>query len=297
MPLKTLRALSFDFLAPRMPDGLTYYNWQLAERVLKRWEAERRGPVLTLPPEVIERGHSTLASAGIPREAWFVAMHVREPTSNLFHASLHSVLNAQIADYLPAIKEITNRGGWVIRMGDPTMSPMPNLPNVFDYCHSAGRSDWMDMFLLACCRFFLGTSSGPAYVPPIYGVPTALTNWWPPAQRPWDTQAIFTPKLHRHMQTGTNLTLSQSLSEPFGYCNSVDQFRDSAQLEVKDSLPDDIRDATIEMIERLEGTVIYSAEDLDLRERAARIYEANSSAHGVGQLARDFLRRNRHYVA
>ncbi len=201
-------------------------------------------------------------------------------------------LNAQIADYLPAIKEITGRGGWVIRMGDPTMSRMPDLPNVFDYCHSAVRSDWMDMFLLARCQFFLGTSSGPAYVPPIYGVPTVPTNWWPPAQRPWDSRAIFVPKLYRHMQTGVALTLSQSLSEPFGYCNSVDQIKETAELRIEDNSPDDIRDATIEMFERLEGTVTYSTEDLDLRQRAERIYEANSSAHGVGHLARDFLRRN-----
>ena len=35
--------------------------------------------------------------------------------------------NADIGNYLGAIKEITQRGGWVVRMGDPTMTKLPFL--------------------------------------------------------------------------------------------------------------------------------------------------------------------------
>ena len=31
--------------------------------------------------------------------------------------------NPNILNYIPAIKEITSRGGWVVRMGDNTMDP------------------------------------------------------------------------------------------------------------------------------------------------------------------------------
>lgn len=291
LPLDVLHSLSFDFLAPRLSDGTTAYYWDVAAQVSRRWKAEKRAPVLSLPPDIEERGHLALVTVGIPRDAWFVALHVREPASKQYHADLHNVLNGNIADYLPAISEITDRGGWVIRLGDPNMKPLPDLPNVLDYCHCSIRSDWMDVFLLARCRFFLGTSSGPAYVPVIYQVPTVLTNWWPPAQRPWDDQAIFIPKLYRYVKNGTALSLSRALSEPFGYCNSIDLLKHNSGVTVDDNSPDDIRDAVIEMIERLEGTATYSADDIRLRESATRIFEANS-AHGFGQLGRDFLRRN-----
>ena len=56
-------------------------------------------------------------------------------------------------------------GGWVIRIGDSNLSPLPALANFFDYCRSEMRADWMDIFLLANCRFMLGTNSGPCFVP------------------------------------------------------------------------------------------------------------------------------------
>ena len=295
LSLDALHSLSFDFLAPRLTDGTTAYYWGAAEDAIKRWKGEKRGPVLTFPLDVEARGYSALAAVGIPRGAWFVALHVRDSASKQYHADLHNVLNADIVDYLPAIRAITDRGGWVIRLGDPMMTPLPHMPNVFDYCHSAIRSDWMDVFLLARCRFFLGTSSGPAYVPIIYQVPTVLTNWWPLAQRPWDDQAIFIPKLYRYVENGAALTLSRALSEPFGYCNSIDQLKKGEGVTVEDNSPDDIRDATIEMIERLERTVAYSADDVRLRESAMRIFVTNG-ARGTGNLARDFLRRNKTIV-
>ena len=291
LPLDKLKALTFDFYAPQLADGSTAYYWDAAEQVNQRWRAEKRGPLLTLPSDIERRGVEALSSVGINPGGWFVALHVRESASNKHHAGLHNVLNSSIADYFPAIKHITDRGGWVIRLGDPNMMPLPAMPNVLDYCHSEIRSDWMDVFLLAKCRFFLGTSSGPAYVPGIYGVPSVLTNWWPYGQRPWDEKAIFLPKLYRNLKSGAPLKLSQALSEPFGYCNSVDYIAAEEGVIVEDNSPEDMRDAVVEMIERLEGTVTYAPADLRLQERAARIFEV-AKAHGAGDLAREYLRRN-----
>ena len=130
------------------------------------------------------------------------------------------VMNADVCTYLPAMAEITRRGGFVIRMGDTGMSRLPPLSNVIDYCHSDLRADWMDIFIAARCRFMLGTSSGPAYIPPLYGVPSVLTNWWPPAQRPWHASDIFVPKMLCRVADGRYLSLSETLCEPFSYCHS-----------------------------------------------------------------------------
>jgi putative glycosyltransferase (TIGR04372 family) len=291
LPLSTLRPLTFDFYAPMLSDGSTAYYWDAASRVHRQWLAEARGPLLTISPDIENRGIIALASVGIPPGAWFVTLHVREAGSKKHHIDLHNVLNSNISDYLAAITEITNRGGWVIRMGDPSMKPLPNLPNVLDYCHSTLRADWMDIFLLAKGRFFLGTSSGPTYVPAAYGVPSVLTNWWPYAQRPWDEKAIFLPKLYRQSRNGKPLTLSKAISEPFGYCNSIDHLKNTEGVTVEDNTSDDIRDAAIEMMERLDGTVQYDPADLSLRARAEAIFEIGG-AHGFGTLARDYLRRN-----
>src|SRR5262249_62188077 len=112
-------------------------------------------------------------------------LHGRDTHGRGTTAGLQAIRNADTASYEPAIGEIIRRGGFVIRMGDPGTPPLPPLANVIDYGGSTMRADWMDIFLLARSRFVLGSASGPIFVPPLYGVPCVLTNWWPPGMRPW----------------------------------------------------------------------------------------------------------------
>jgi putative glycosyltransferase (TIGR04372 family) len=289
MPLDSMRALAFDFRGPQLADGSTVHYWHAAANVYRRWHAENRKPIVTLAPDTDRRGRLALESVGVPYDAWFVTLHVREAASKNLHASLHNVLNASIVDYLPAIKEITGRGGWVLRIGDTAMTPLASMPNVLDYSHSDIRSDWMDVYLLSRCRFFLGTSSGPAYVPQDYGVPCVLTNWWPPAQRPWHPQDIFIPKLYRTVKDGSILSLSRSLAEPFGYCNSVDYLSNKYDVVVEANSPNDIHAVTCEMLDRLDGTYHFTEDDQDRQKRADQIYQSNGG-HGMGSIGSDFLK-------
>ena len=294
---------ALDFYVPGLTGIGKYYLWELAAQTYQRWAQEGRGPLLKLGEEIEDRGRRALASAGLPHDAWFVGLHVREPAYHSHHRDLHNVLNARIEDYLPAISEITQRGGWVVRMGDPSMTSLPQLPNVLDYCHSEIRSDWMDVFLAAKSRFFIGTPSGVCYVAQDYGVPCVLTNWWPPAQRPWHRGDIFVPKLIRRTRTGEILSLDESLSEPFGYCNSEAYLEDGHQVIVQDNDPEDIRAAVVEMFQRTNGGQKYDQSDLAMAEHAERIYVSaamrlydSPGAFGAAALARDFLRRNPSFV-
>lgn len=96
---------------------------------------------------------------GIPKNSWFVCLHVR---GSGFHNDKgrrpHRDLN--ILNYVPAIKEITSRGGWVVRMGDNSMKPLPSMKNVIDYPFTKFKSEFMDLCLIQNCRFFIGTQSG-----------------------------------------------------------------------------------------------------------------------------------------
>lgn len=293
LPLEAIKSLSFDFLAPRLADGRTIPLWTIAADTYRRWYNENRGPLLTISSDLENRALSGLCGVGFPRDAWFIALHVRESTSIRYHSLLHDSLNADIIDYMPAVNEIVRRGGWVVRLGDPTMKKLPPMQNVLDYCHSDIRSDWMDIYLLAKCRFLLGTSSGPAYIPPIFGTPCVLTNWWPPAQKPWHPQDIFVPKRIRINQQH-RLTLAQSLDEPFGYCNSKPYLKQKNAI-IEGNTPDDIFSAVTEMLDRLDGATYYSEQDIRRRNNADRIYES-FGIRGMAQISRDFLRNNRDFL-
>jgi putative glycosyltransferase (TIGR04372 family) len=291
-----VQALHYDYLGPRLPDGSTAYFWEIAAKTYKRWEKEDRGPLLRLPPEIEVRGWATLREAGVPQGAWFVTLHVREGKWDGRNAGMHGVMNADISNYLPAISEVTRRGGWVVRMGDPGMRLLPPLANVIDYCHCDFRADWMDVFLAARCRFMVGSTSGPAFIPPLYGAPLLLTNWWPPAQRPLHSSDIFVPKLLRSLINERYLTLSESLREPFSYCHSRSYLAEHGKAYVEDCDPLVLAGAVEEMLARSEGNMDCSAEVADLRARADQIYQAEG-AFGGGQFAAAFLRRHADIIA
>jgi putative glycosyltransferase (TIGR04372 family) len=282
--------LSYHYQFPRLSDGTTAYFWEEASKIHRRWHAEGRGPLLKLPSEIAVRGRALLQSVGIPEEAWFVVLHLRDSRWKGLATGMHGIRNVDPATYLAAIAEITGRGGWVIRIGDADSLPLPPLANFFDYCRSDMRADWIDIFLLASCRFMLGTNSGPCFVPPLYGVPVVLTNWLPSGMRPWQASDIFVPKLLKRKANGGCLTLSQALQEPFSHCHSQRYLAEYGGLTVRDSDAGLIRGAVTEMLSRFDGDPGRHDDVADLRARADRIYQEHGN-FGMAALARDFLRR------
>lgn len=290
-PESAVRALHFDLMGPRLSDGTTAHYWKVAAETYARWHREGRAPLFAIPPAMQACGWAALREAGIPEGAWFVALHVRERESDGRRSGINGVRNADIATYLPAIAEITGRGGWVIRMGGSGMTRLPALTKVVDYSVSAIRADWMDIFVLGCCRFMVGTNSGPAFVPALYGMPAVITNWWPAGERPWRSSDIFVPKLLRRISDGSYLTLGRTLCEPFGWSYSKNYLAERCGVRLEDNDAEMIRAAVREMLDRIDGNSPPDAEADELRARADRIYNA-SGVVGMGQLAREFVRRH-----
>ena len=230
--------------------------------VQKQWEAEEHPPLLTLSPSDYERGWNSLQDLGVPKKAWFVCLHVREDGFRREGIITHR--SADINTYSLAIKSIVARGGWVIRMGDPSMRPLPPMKQVIDYAHTDAKSDWMDVFLGASCRFFLGTNSGLNCIPCIFGTPCALTNMWPISARSVQSQDLFIPKLAWSEVENRYLTFEEALAPRF-FFNLNSPLLYSWGIKVVDNTPEEINDLVLEMLDRLEGKCQYTAEDEVLR--------------------------------
>jgi len=114
---------------------------------------------------------------GIPKNAWFVCLHVRE--SGFRHdKGRRDYRNSNINNYILAIKEITLNGGGVVRMGDNSMTPIPKMKNVIDYPFTKYKSDVMDLFLINKCYFFIGCQSGIFDVAKLFNKPILLLNMY-----------------------------------------------------------------------------------------------------------------------
>ena len=258
------------------------------ERAIQsQWEAEGRGLLLTLTGSDHERGWRCLRGLGVSADAWFVGMHVRE-------GRVQGERNADINTYRIAIESIVARGGWVIRMGDPSMTPLPAMPQVIDYAHSKVRSDWMDVFLWARCRFFIGTQSGPAWVPPTFGVPCVITNWPSMGIRLWFNKDLCIFKLNWSEREARYVNFAEVISSPLarGECT---QYRASRGIKFVDNTPEEINDVVIEMLDRLDGKLHYSKEDEELQERFARLSSRRASKANT-RIGRAFLHKHAHLL-
>ena len=148
------------------------FDWDLARD--QKWETQFSIPLeLSLPRKHLVNCEADREHIGLPHDARFVCLHMREGG---YSRDWDNIRNTNIANYLGAIKEITQRGGWVVRMGAPTMTKLPPLERVIDYAHSPRRSALMDVYLLKECSFYVGTSSGITDTALLLGKSVVLTN-------------------------------------------------------------------------------------------------------------------------
>lgn len=249
--LETLSNLEENYYVRRVADGRMLYFWEEAAEVYERWDREGRRGLMTLPDAWRARAPAAMRALGIPEGRWHVCLHVRSPGFKTHHRLRMSSLDARIETYLPAIREIVAQGGVVVRMGDKSMPPLPPMPGVVDYAHAASKADWLDVYLCATARFFVGTSSGLGYVPALFDVPCVLTNWFPVGTRPWRRRDLYIPKRHCDSRTGRTLGVSRAFAPPLGYVH-VPQEIAAAGAALVDNSPEEIHEVVLEMLAELE---------------------------------------------
>jgi putative glycosyltransferase (TIGR04372 family) len=276
-------------------DGITKHWWHASPEIFRAWEVTGRAPLLELTDEDRMKGRAALRTAGIPNDAWFATLHIRESGyKSKSWTKIEAGLNADPMTYLPAIRAVVDRGGIVVRVGDSSMTPLPEMPGLFDYTRSPLKSDWMDVFLLGACRFFVGTSSGPAYVPPLFGIPCALTNWFPTGSRPFNARDVYIPKVLQAGDHPRTLRFEDMVSPPLGYAAQY-QHADEINLSIIPNTADEIRELVVELLDRLDGRLSYSEEDQSLQQTFEAVAETNF-CYGNARIGRDFLSRRKNLL-
>jgi len=233
--------------------------------VREKWLNERRSPILTLSNEDSIRGWECLKSFGMQQGDWFVCLHVRERGWKDNNSSAEDFRNADIQTYIPAIKAITDAGGWVVRMGDSTMKPLPKMSQVIDYARSDVKSDWMDVFLCSQCRFFIATSSGLFIFAMAFGVPVVGTNFLPTCCAYYLTSKdLFIPRICKFKGENHSINFQKLFSPQMGTAAIQNRY-DRDGVEVIENTEEEIKDLVEEMLERFDGSLKYSVEEEELQ--------------------------------
>jgi len=290
LPLaKTMRCLEYTLYHIKLAKGQMVDVGYAFSAVQKQWEAEAHPPLLIRSPSDCERGWNCLQELGVPKNAWFVCLHVRE--DGFRGEGTISYRSADVDTYSLAIESIVARGGWVIRMGDPSMKPLPSMKQVIDYAHTDRKSDWMDVFLGASCRFFLGTNSGLNCIPGLFGTPCVLTNMWPISARSVQSQQdIFIPKLAWSKFEGRYLSFEEALAPRF-FFNDNSKLLYSWGIQVVDNTPQEINELVLEMQDRLEGRVQYTEKDEALQQQFNSLPTPYGQSAFNSRIGRSFVQK------
>lgn len=159
-----------NVLTSRGHDGATTIHERISQ--LTEMAQELPEPTLRLSIEHRDEAVQFLNTHGLDCHSWFVTFHIRETANdgNLYGR------NSPLSSFIPAIRLILRRGGQVVRLGVPGMTPLPRMPGLLDLSRVSSRPAAVDLYLLSNPRLFVATSSGPQTIAPLFRTKTLWTN-------------------------------------------------------------------------------------------------------------------------
>lgn len=247
-----------------------------------------------LPAEERRRALAALETLGLPRDAQFVCVHAREAGFKAWaqpdgHNTFRDV---DIATYLPAIAYLVEEGFWVVRMGEPTVKPLPPMARVIDYARSPLKSDWLDVVLMAECEFLVGCNSGFSQLAHLFNKKALWTNSIALETAPWDDLVLWMPKLIFSRAEGRHLTYPEIVERGYGSFQLTQQY-EAAHLELHDNSPEDILEATKELHHWVRGTLVLTEEDRRRQQAFLQMFPPRYIGYGTrSNVCASFIRRH-----
>jgi putative glycosyltransferase (TIGR04372 family) len=257
-------------------------------------------PHLYFTPDEERFGESELSKLGIPAGKPFVCLYGRD-SAYLKKAQpglptdYHDFRDMTIGNFLLAAEKLTERGYYVIRVGSVVEETLetPN-PMVIDYSTSGLRTEFLDIFICATCKFFVGVPSGIIAIPMVFRQPVVYVNFMPLEYvAAWSPQEIFIPKKLRLRKEQRSMTFREILESGAGrFLRSEDY--EKAGIEVIENTPEEIAAVALEMDDRLRGIWQPAREDEELQERFWALFKPGELNRVFNaRIGAEFLRQNR----
>ncbi len=258
-------------------------------RLYNEWG--ERSPLLKLNQSEIERGDEVLERLGVPKGTWYVCLHAREGGYSVSDEHFHKHRNIAISDFEKAIRYIVSQGGRCVRMGDSTMTPAPKMLGLIDYALSDYKEAWMDLYLSARCKFFLGSNSGAFSMATVYGVPCAQVGMTPLSVMGVGINDITIPMIHRSKALNQVLTFDEIFQSEVASYKLTEDY-EKAGIVLEHNTPDDILDLTIEIHSRVLGSYEIKLDD-ELRQKKFKslIKKGHYGYGAVSRIGNAFLKK------
>ena len=175
--------------------GERFYGAEVGASLIdEEWNNKYSGKsLLNLNEEDRKYGYLKLKEYGFGSIDWFVTFHFRNRGNEKYR-------NPSSTTYIKAIETIINEGGHVFCIGDGgNLNELIHSRKFFDFGTVKSRDDRLDIFLLAECRFMVGSSSGPLDVPPLFGKGVLWTNCSNLVMNNFHNNSILIPRLRTRL--------------------------------------------------------------------------------------------------
>jgi putative glycosyltransferase (TIGR04372 family) len=269
--------------------AVAMYDTARAYDVYTRWGD--RPALFELTTEDRAALQTYLQSAGMPEGSWYVCLHARGGGYSPHDESIHKFRTVDIRQFNLAVDEITGRGGWVVRMGDPTMPPFKPRDRVIDYALDVRKTPQLDIALAAGCRFFLGTASGLFNVAEMFGRPCVVVNMAPLGGAYAVAPSGLSIPQRLQDQRGRLLGLREIMADECRNFRLNEEFAARGLTNVPNS-PEEIVEVTSEMLDRMENRAEYTDDDVHRQAEFRALFRPGDYAYGAGSdIGRDYLRR------
>ena len=182
------------------------------------YEFNNTNSALYFTDDEIEKGRKLLNQMNVDLDKdEFVCIFARDDAflKHTFHYNnwgYHKARDADIDNLVETAKYLVEKGFVVIRVGSIVKKPINfSHERMIDYPYSGHQSDFMDIFLLANCKFVISSgTSGMTDVAAISDSPILAVNIVEFGYAPISKNCIYIPKKHKYLNTNNYLHFKEN---------------------------------------------------------------------------------------
>ena len=262
-----------------------------------------RSPIhLSFTKDEIFQAKKALLKMGIGNEDKYVLLvnrgqrYLDETLPGNMDLSHNTFRNCSINNFMPMAEMLTLKGNTVIRMGQKVDELMEtNNPKIIEYDDLGFRTELLDIYLSANCRYTVGSDTGYLAVSGYnFRRPITYVNFSQLEYLvPWLPSWLFSFKKYWLKSDKSFMTIKEMLQSGAGKFNSTKDY-EKYGIELIQNTPQQIFDIVDEMEKRLNGTWQDNEEDDELQRRFWSYFKS-SDVHGIirSRIGAKFLRENK----
>jgi putative glycosyltransferase (TIGR04372 family) len=224
----------------------------------------------------------------------FVCVHARD--SVFYPDRSDDLRNTPFENFVSASYYLGMSGINSVRMGAKQADINKDVfnKNIIDYSGKY-RTDFMDIWLVANCKFFLGNNSGFFYTSYLFNKPCAILNY--PCfleSTPFGVNDIYTPQRLWDKKMKRFLTFKEISKHNIGLDWWEPLRFDREGIECIQITPQEILEVAKEMNEVLDGKYKYTEEDDYLQQKFKSVFKIyHAPYHTPARVGREFLKQNK----